>query len=31
MDYLKSREIICIFYVGGSATVPDYAVLGVCE
>lgn len=31
MDYLKSRERICVCYFGGSVTVPDYAVLGLCE
>jgi hypothetical protein len=31
MDYLKSRERICVCYFGGSATVPDYAVLRVWE
>jgi hypothetical protein len=31
IDYLKSRERICVCYFGVSATVPDYAVLGMCE
>ena len=31
IDHLKSRERICICYFGGSATVPYYVVLGVCE
>lgn len=29
--YLKSRERICVCYFGRSVTVPDYAVLELCE